>query len=179
MKSILLFLCLFATANVLAQTGREAELMKIISEQDSIPRNVFLTFSDADSMRLQSTNWRQVWSSHSRINHIGQLYDIRLKFKNHKDALAFYKKYLKENSEEGLEIKQHTVVAKDAEEFRIFGASAEVDKMTKMFNLPTQMFCYLFVVDNYFVKVYVSCNIKYEPNKFQPLITDIIQKIKK
>ena len=148
MKRIFLFLCLLAATNTFAQVAREAELMKIVTEQDSIPRSVFFTFSEADSMRLRVSNWRQTWSYRGSLNHIMQLYDIRLKFKDHKDALAFNKKYLAENSEGGQEIKQHKATAKGASEFRIFGASEEVDKMTKMFNLPTQMFCYLFVVDH-------------------------------
>lgn len=181
MRHILVFIvaCLCTQVGVYAQFSKEEkEILDIVQAQDSLPRNIFLDSTLLSQMRLVRTNTRQVWFSTNRIEkHIEQLFDIRLKFEDHNAALKFHQKYLNENSEFGPEIKKHKIKSAGAEEFKVFKGTSIVNKMVEAYGF--QMYCYLFVVDNYFVKVYVCCNIDYKPEKFQHLITDIIARIKK
>jgi hypothetical protein len=157
--------------------GREKEIMKIVNSRDSVPRSVFLDSVNLPEMRMRRSNTRQVWMTNgTNDKHLNQLFDIRLPFATHDSALWFHRHYLSENAEGGPEIIKHRITATGADELRVYRGSALVNGMVKQYGL--QMYCYLFVVDNYFVKVYICCNIKYKPNKFEPLITDIIRRIK-
>jgi hypothetical protein len=169
----------FTLTNAYGQFSKEEkEILEIVKSQDSIPRSVFLDSTLLANMKVKVTNTRQIWFSKSKTEkHIDQLFDIRLKFANHDSALAFHKKYLGANSEYGPEIKKHKIKYKGADEFEAFNGADMVNKMVEPYGL--QMYCYLFVVDNYFVKIYVTCNKDYKPEKFQDLVTDIINRIKK
>lgn len=174
----LIIIFTFAMSNVYSQnTKEETEIIEIINTQDSIPRNVFLDSTLLANMTSRSMNTRQMWYSINRTEkHIDQLFDIRIKFENHDAALKFHKKYLKTNSEEGPEIKKHKIKSEGAEEFKVFKGEKTVNALVENFGL--QMYCYLFVVGNYFVKVYITCSKDYKPNKFQNLVSDIISRIK-
>lgn len=51
--------------------------------------------------------------------------------------------------------------------------------MNKLFSsFDLQVYCFLFVVDNYFAKIFITCNKDYEPEEFQDIITEAIKRIK-
>ena len=178
MRTALAIIFIFVFANSYGQNSkRDNEIYEIEKNQDSIPRSVFLDSTLLPNMTVVINNTRQVWSSNSKNDkHIMQLYDIRMRFKDHKAALAFHKKYLRENSEFGEEIFDHSINSTGADEFRVFRGTAALNALSAQ--MGYQMFCFLFVVDNYFVKIFISCNKTYKPEKFQDIITEAIKRIK-
>src|SRR6478752_7680337 len=100
---------------------REKGILAIVKKQDSIPRNIFLDSASIGNLKVWKANTKQVWSSTNRVEkHIEQLYDIRLKFKNHDSAMAFHEEYKKENAEFAPEIKKHKINSDGASNFRVF-----------------------------------------------------------
>ncbi|RYD81726.1 MAG: hypothetical protein EOP53_05625 [Sphingobacteriales bacterium] len=85
-----------------------------------------------------------------------RLCDIRWRFKNHQEALNFHRKYIKENSENGNEIKGYKFTIPGAEELRVFRESNEIADWVKSQNTPMNFYYYIFVVNNYAVKVFVN-----------------------
>lgn len=158
--------------------GREKELIEIEKKQDSISRLVFLDSTDFKNLKLvYAVNSRQIWRSTSReTQDIEQFYDIRIKFETKEKALAFHKEYWKENSEFGSEIKKHEINIKGIENFRVFKGADVVNQLVASYGL--QMYCFIFVVDSYFVKFYISCKIEIEPSVIQPYLDKVISKIK-
>jgi hypothetical protein len=177
--SILTILLTFSINPVLSQFSKEEdEVLEIVNSQDSLPRNIFLDSTLLVNMKLQATNTRQIWSSKSKTEkQIDQLFDIRLEFPTHDAAMDFHQKYLAGNSEYGPEIKKHKIPYAGAGEFRVYKGTDLINKMAEVYGL--QMYCYPFFVENYFVKVYITCNKEYKPEKFQDLIGVIISRIKK
>jgi len=172
---IILFLLIYITTFG-QYTQKELEVSTIFEQQDSIPRSVFLDSTMLPEMKFYGTNARNVWSSKNHNgDEIEQFYDIRLSFKTHEEALAFHEKYLEENSEYGPQIKKHKLKTVGASEFKAYEGSKPLNSMIKGYNL--QLYCFLFVVDNYFVKCYTSCPLDYKPESFQAIINDIIQRI--
>ncbi|MCE2743144.1 MAG: hypothetical protein LW701_06220, partial [Fluviicola sp.] len=94
-----------------------------------------------------------------------------------KEATAFHKNYLKLNSENGIKHKHHGLKFEGANNFYAFDASEQINNMMKMVGM--RAYCFLFVVDNYVVKLYLTSTIDSKPVKFQKLITEAISKIKK
>jgi hypothetical protein len=129
-------------------------------------------------MKLYEGNTRHGWATTDKAaRHIDQLYDIRLKFIDKNAALAFHRKFLNINAENGPEITDHQLTSAGADEFRVFGTPEQ--SIAMLGNEGLKMFSFLMVVDRYFVKLFVICNDTYQPSKFQPMITDIIRRIKK
>ena len=170
---------LFTLSNVYGQHSQDRkEVSEIIRAQDSIPRKVFLDSTFLPNMKVNVKNTIQIWDCLSKTkNHIYSLCDLRLKFADHDSALKFHKKYLEYNSEKGPEITNHKIDSKGADAFKVFNGSYFYNQMFSSGGL--QIYCYLFVVDNYYVKVYIVCNKNYKPEKFQDLVKDIINRIKK
>lgn len=178
MRMAFFTLLLFGLFSSFGQNSeREKELIAIEQNQDSITRLVFLDSTELTNLKLlYSGKTRQIWRSTSRVTqNIEQFYDIRLQFESKKKALAFHKDYWRENSEFGPEIKKHKINIDGADAFRVFKGENMVNQMIERFGL--QMYCYLFVVDNYFVKFYISCKAEFEPTIIQPYLTKVIAKI--
>jgi len=157
---------------------REKELIEFEKKQDTIPRSVFLDTTDLQSLNLvYAVNTRQIWrSTNKETQNIEQFYDIRIKFDSKEKALSFHKEYWKENSEFGPEIKKHKINVKGTEDFRVFKGADLVNQMVAPYGL--QMYCFIFVVDSYFVKFYISCKKELEPSIIQPYLDMVISKIK-
>lgn len=179
MKYLLTFITLVLFTHVFGQFSKEeSDVLEIVNKQDTLPRDIFLDSTLLKNMKVSTSNARQVWFSTSRTEkHIEQLFDIRLKFENHDSAMVFHKKYLGINSEYGPEIRKHKINYDGAVDFHVYKGADMVNKMVAQYGL--QMFCYIFVVDDYFVKIYITCNKDYKPEKFQELVTDVILRIKK
>lgn len=176
--SITVFLLLLCGSVFGQFSKKELQLDSIFSTQDSLPRSVFLDSTLLGKMQVKAWKAQQTWfSTDKNEKHIEMLFDIRCRFSTHDSAMAFHENYLDLNSEYGPEIKQHNIKTKGASGFKVFRAPALINGMAAQSGL--QMYCYLFVVDNYFVKIYVNCNKSYGPEKFQDLITESIKRIKK
>lgn len=159
--------------------GREKELIEIEKKQDSIPRSAFLDSTMIKNLNLVSSGkTRQIWySTTNEIQEINQFYDIRLKFESKEEALFFHKKYWKENSEFGPEIKKHKIKTTGTDDFRAFKGAESINQMIARYGL--QIYCFIFVVDGYFVKFYVSCSKDSKPDIIQPYVDNILGKLKK
>ncbi len=181
MKTILLtsVYIFFHFASAAQFSVRENEAIKIEQSQDTLPRTIFLDSTDLPNLKLNfARNSRQVWSSIGRdTKEIEQFFDIRIKFESREKALAFHKEYWKENSEYGPEIRKHKVDTQGTEDFRAFKAADLLNEMSAEYGL--QMYCYIFVVDNYFVKFFISCKKELAPNVIQPYVNSVVEKIKK
>lgn len=158
---------------------REKILMDIEKKQDTIPRSFFLDSSDLKNLNLvYAGNTRQIWrSTNKETQNIEQFYDIRIKFDSKEKATSFHKEYWKENSEFGPEIKKHKITEKGTTSFRVFKGADLVNKMVAPYGL--QMYCFIFVVDSYFVKFFITCKKEQEPSIIQPYLDSVISKIKK
>lgn len=156
------------------------EIMDIVSEQDSIDRAVFLDFKFNDDLVINHQgNWRQIWASKSMSkNEINQFYDIRLKFDSNKEALAFHKEYKVENSENGPVIKKHKIKIKGVDELGVYTQQKLIAK-SMLEPMGFQAFCFIFVVDNYFVKMYTVCPLSYKAKDFEKYIVEAKNKIGK
>ncbi|MBI1837261.1 MAG: hypothetical protein HYR91_08360 [Flavobacteriia bacterium] len=164
---------------MLAQnTDQEKELVRILESQKPISTNLFVDPNIIHPMTLVSTiNWRKVWNDKDdSLKFISQFYDVRLKFESNNEAIQFHKDYLKLNSENGIKHKHHGIKFEGANNFYVFDASEQINKMMNMVGM--RAYCFLFVVDNYVIKLYLTCNIDSKPAKFQKLITEAISKIK-
>ena len=181
MKSVLLFISCIQIGTSFGQfSPAENEMMEIVKQHGStIPQEIFLDSSTVKHMQLaNATTWRHVWSDiDDSIKHVMQFYDIRLKFDSKKDALKFHKSHLGLNSEFGPKIKLHGIKSEGADAFYVFSGSKVYNQMMEPYGF--QIFCILFVVDNYFVKLYVTCLKEYTPAEFQSFVTEAIRRIKK
>lgn len=177
-SATLLLMLTFITTSFGQSAADENEIIDIVKTQDVLPRSVFLDSTMLPGMKLYEGNTRQGWATVDKsVGHIDQLYDIRLKFIDHQSALAFHRKFLTINSEGGPEIKDHHLNYDGADELIVFGTPAQAVKMLESEHL--RIFCIVMVVDKYFVKLFINCNDKYEVAKFQPMVTEIIRRIKK
>lgn len=175
---LIIFFALLSVQSFGQYNPEELELLAIVDQQDSLPRSVFLDSTLLPDMKFYGTNTRNVWSSKSHSGKVmEQFYDIRLAFKTHEEALAFHEKYLELNAENGPQIKKHKLKTVGASEFKAYEGSELLNSMIKEYNL--QLYCFLFVVDNYFVKCYISCPLDYKPSTFQAIINDVIQRVQK
>lgn len=184
MKNAFLFILLIVTTLItpfcFSQfTQEENEMMAIIKEHGAyIPKSLFLDTSTIKHMSLaNSTTWRNLWvDQEDSIKNIKQIYDIRLKFDSQKEALKFHKKYLHLNSEYAPKIKSHGIKHEGSTDFQVYSGGVEYTKMMEPYGY--QIFCFLYVVDGYFVKQYITCLKEYTPSTFQYFIDSTISKIK-
>lgn len=181
MKKIIVFICLMNIGSLWSQfSPAENEMMEIVKKNGAtVPPSVFLDSSTVKNMQLANvTSWRHIWSDDAddSLKQIMQFYDIRLKFETNKEALKFHKKYLGLNSEFGPRIRKHGVNHEGADAFYIYSGSKVYSEMMKPYGF--KIICYLFVVDNYFVKLYVTCLTEYQPINFQDFVNESIKRIK-
>ena len=179
-KNTLLIIFTFFAGSSWAQfSEKENEMMEIVKENGvSIPSSAFLdTTILVDLQIANSTSWRHIWMDiEDSTKQIMQLYDIRLKFDSKKKALKFHKKFLGLNSEYGPEINNHEINFDGASIFSVFSGSLEFAKMMDPYGY--EIFCILFVVDNYFAKIYLTCEKEKNPADFQKIVSSAILKIK-
>ena len=180
MKKIFFFICIIQTTLSWSQfSAAENEMIEIVKKHGaSIPSSVFLDTTVIKDMQIaNSTSWRHIWSDidHS-VKNVMQFYDIRLQFDTKKEALKFHKSHLGLNSEYGPKIKNHGIISEGADALYVYSGSKVYSQMMEPYGF--QIFCILFVVDNYFVKLYVTCRKEYTPDKFQSFVTEAISKIK-
>jgi hypothetical protein len=180
MKYIFLniFLCLIALNSLAQFNSREAELIEIEQSQDTLPRTIFLDSTEFPNLKMIFvTNSRQVWrSTYQEILNIEQFYDIRIKFDSKEKAFAYHNEYWKENSEFGPEIKKHNIKTNGTEKFRVFHGTELINKMVGVYG--RQMFCYIFIIDNYYIKFYIDCKKDLKPEIIQPFLDSVIKRIK-
>lgn len=174
---LLSFVCVFQSNTFAQYASPEEEILDIVKLQEPLPRGIFLDSVSLPGMKVYVGNTRQGWVSEKPdTQKISQLYDIRLKFVNHDSALSFHRRFEGINSEFGKEITNHRLNTTGADDFKAFGGSEESVKLLTGQGL--QMFCFTMVVDRYFAKLFLLCNIHDDVRKYQPLITDLITRIK-
>lgn len=180
MRNIFLLICIIQFGNSWGQfSAAENEMSEIVKLHGaSVPPAIFLDSSTVKYMQLaNSTSWRHIWSDiDDSVKSVMQFYDIRLQFDSKKDALKFHKNYLGLNSEFGPKIKQHGITYQGADALYVYSGSKVYSQMMEPYGF--QILCILFVVDNYFVKLYVTCLKEYTPDHFQDFVTEAISKIK-
>ena len=141
----------------------------IYESQDSLDRNVFLDSSDLPGMKLSHiTNTNQVWTSFDS-GMIEQFYDVRLMFESPKAATKFHKKYLSFNSEGGPMIQKHGIEIEGVDELYVYEGS---EVLTKAFLEPygVKAICYLFLIEEHFVKFYITVKSDFDPSDMSPII---------
>lgn len=118
--------------------------------------------------------WNDVDDS---IKSIQQFFDIRIKFDSNKAARKFHRDYLPQNSEHGTEVKNHRFKIYGVDDLKVYTQS---EMMNALFLEPygLQAFTFLFVVNDYFVKFYVTCRKDYKPKFFERYIIEARDKIK-
>jgi hypothetical protein len=177
----LFILSLLLSKPLFAQfTAEEIEMMDIIKINGAyITPSVFLDTSTIKNMKLANNNgWRHLWvDKEDTIKNIKQFYDIRLKFDSKKDALKFYKKYLGLNSEYSEKIKIHGIKFEGTEMFSVYKGGKEYTELMSPYGY--QVFCLLYVVNDYFVKQHITCLKEHTPSTYQNFVTTTIKKIKK
>ena len=177
----LLITCIFFSKSTFGQfTLEETEMMEIIKVNGAYIKNsVFLDTATIKNMKLaNATSWRHLWvDKEDTIKNIKQLYDIRLKFDSKKEAIKFHKKYLDLNSEYSEKIKLHGIKFEGADVFCVYKGSKEYTELMEPYGY--QVFCLLYVVDDYFVKQHITCLKEHTPSTYQNFVTTTIKKIKK
>ena len=177
---ILLTTSLLLSATLFCQfSAEESEMMEIIKINGAYIKNsVFLDTATIKNMKLaNNASWRHLWvDKEDTIKDIKQFYDIRLKFESKKEALKFHKKYLGLNSEYSEKIKLHGISTEGSDAFYVYKGGDEYSKMMDPYGY--QVFCLLYVVDDYFVKQHITCLKEFTPQRFQNFVTTTIKKIK-
>lgn len=171
---------MFSHAQPHAGSPRIEKIMKIVNSQDSLSRALFLDTKNLANLELTyASNTKNVWSAEEdSVLRIVQFYDIRLEFKSNRSALKFHKKYLLENSENGPEIKTHGIQMEGIDELKVYTQDPNV---ARIFLEPygIQALCFLFVVKNYFVKIYTTCTREYHPTFFKTHLEAVRDRINK
>ena len=179
-KIVFFFCFLFFSSTVFCQFSKEEnEMMEIIKiNGSSIEKNLFLDTQIVKNMKLvNSTTWRHLWiDKEEGDKSVKQFYDIRLKFNSKRAALKFHRKYLGLNSEFSEKIKEHQINYEGSNDFYLFKGGTEYSSMMEPYGY--KVYCILYVVDNYFVKQYITCLKDIEVEHFQNFISETIQKIK-
>ena len=91
--------------------------------------------------------------------------------------MKFYKKYLGLNSEYSEKIKIHGIKFEGTEMFSVYKGGKEYTELMSPYGY--QVFCLLYVVNDYFVKQHITCLIEHIPSTYQNFVTTTIKKIKK
>ena len=178
--SVFIMSLLFSKPSYAQFSAEEIEMMEIIKTNGAyISPSIFLDTSIIKNMKLANNNgWRHLWvDKEDTIKNIKQFYDIRLKFDTKKDALKFHKKYLGLNSEYSEKIKIHGIKFEDADAFYVYKGGKEYTQLMEPYGY--QVFCLLYVVDDYFVKQHITCMKEHIPETYQNFVTTTIKKIKK
>ncbi len=160
-------------------TERAREVIRIIDASDSIPDALFLDTGIIKRMTLTNkTRVRRVWTNFNDTQkHIHQFYDLRVRFDSDSAALAFHRDYIDESSEGGPKVKTKFKSPEGVEGLKLF---THDEKLGRLIYDPygLQVYCYLFVVDNYAVKFYIVCPNTYKPDYFLPHIIAARDKIR-
>jgi hypothetical protein len=95
-----------------------------------------------------------VWNN-EKNDKIQRVVDIRWVFATHEEALKYHELNLKENSENGQEIKLKSTFT-GVEELHVYKESKEMENMIKSMNLPQRQHYFIFVKDNMVYKIFVA-----------------------
>jgi hypothetical protein len=157
----LLFACIVSLSFTVAPSLSKQKVGPV--NHDSIPPNFFLPDSFLVNYNLQlksdaNPNMR-VWKNPLKGSQIFILNDIRLGFKNEKKAVAFLKKNLAENSENGIEI-QTGIKIPGTQELRIFRENDKVALANNKAGYNVRCYFFLFVVDYVYVKIFLTTDSK-------------------
>ncbi len=130
---------------------------------EKIPENLFIpdAFFTKYNLELapQSNAHIKDWSTIDRTAKIGVVDDDRWEFKDADEAMAWYKKKLTENSENGVEIKDQMYIP-GAQELHMYRESKSITDMNASMNIDTKQFYFIYVIDKVVAKVVVTVNGK-------------------
>ena len=128
---------------------------------DKIPDNLFIpdAFFVKYNLKMapQSNLHIKDWSTPERTAEIGVVDDVRWEFNNADEAMAYHKKNLVVNSENGVEIKDGVYIP-GAEELHIYRESKSITDLNQNMGINTKEFYFLFVIDKVVAKVFVTVN---------------------
>jgi|GEM_PF-2462941 len=185
MKQLFLF-TLISISTVTSNTTfaqfseEENEMMEVVKLNGAyIPSSAFLDTSVIKKMKLaNSTSWRHLWVENAdTAKKIKQFYDIRLKFDSKKEAEKFHKKFLLLNSEHAEKIKIHGIKSEGTSLFSVYKGGKEYAEMMDPYGY--QIICFLYVIDDYYIKQYITCKKEFTPSDFQNFIDSTISRIHK
>lgn len=145
-------------ANCQTEDQLHEEFSKIDRDySDNVETGAFISPSFFMNHKLyggDTTNSRKrVWSSDNAD--YNQVYDIRWKFSSEKEALDFYNKFLIINSENSVELKKIKIEIEGTAQLNVF-EDLNSEEMMKAFGFKSKNYCFLMVVNNYVIKLYIS-----------------------
>ena len=130
---------------------------------EKIPENLFIpdAFFTKYNLELapQSNVHIKDWSTIDRTAKIGVVDDVRWEFKDAEEAMAWHKKKLTENSENGVEFKDNMSIP-GAQELHMYRESKSITDMNASMNIDTKQFYFIYVIDRVVSKVVVTVNGK-------------------
>ena len=97
----------------------------------------------------------RVWNGESKKNGIMRLVDIRWYFNSPAEASEYLKRNMSELSESGDPVKT-TIKIKDVPDLYVFSEGAGYRKLNETLGISSYMYYFLFIVQNYVAKVFVS-----------------------
>lgn len=166
MKSLLIFLT-FSISTVIAQSGSPTlmeEFNKIEKQNgDPLPEDLFLDTTwckqEKGLQYITKTFHRMKAFRHpdgAKSTGIIQVNDIRWVFDSPQEAMDFHYKFISINSENGVELKDHSVHLPHVDTLQIFRESENLSKMNKAFGIDANMYYFLFVQGNVVGKLFVN-----------------------
>jgi len=130
---------------------------------EKIPENLFIpdVFFTKYNLELapQSNAHIKDWSTIDRTAKIGVVDDVRWEFKDADEAMAWHKKNLNANSENGVEFKDKMYIP-GAQDLHMFRESKSITDMNASMNIDTKQFYFIYVIDKVVAKVVVTVNGK-------------------
>ncbi len=166
MKNISLFISFAILAGFISMSfvGREFNNIQTAGPKirhDSIPDNYFIpdSFCEKFDLQLKSRyhpNMR-VWFNPAKNAKYITVNDIRVGFETKGKAVKFFKKNLKSNAENALEIYPKINIP-GTKDLHIFRESDAMAKANKLSNINQRYYFFLYLVDYVYVKVFVAAS---------------------
>lgn len=178
LHTVLFTFLLFIYEYAIGQSVSKSEILaEFLANHPPLNDSLFLNPNCYHPMKIfHQSNWQKMWSDQpDSVQTISQLYDSRIKFNSKKDALRFQKDFLDLLTDKGEKITNPKISAPGAKKMMVFIPNEENKKLLEM--VERQSFCFIFVKDNYFVKISVICSLQWSPDFFQPMVDDAIRRI--
>lgn len=165
-RTLALVILLFSALHAFGQKS-DLDLVKEFmafqkSHNDSLTRETYMDAAFCSKFNLKEDSWNYrrmaTWvnpAGHGSKDFI-KVCDIRWRFKDNKEALAFHKKFLGVNSDYGEEIEMHNLELQHAQDFHVFRENVGARQMSADFGYPVSTYYFLFVMDNHVAKVLVN-----------------------
>ncbi len=128
---------------------------------DKIPDNLFIpdAFFRKYNLQLapQANAHIKDWSTLERTAEVGVVDDVRWEFNTAEEAMAWHKKNLTVNSENGVQINDKIYIP-GAQDLHIYRESKSITDLNQSMGIDTKEFYFLFVINKVVAKVFVTVN---------------------